>query len=157
MIGIDFILYSVPDNRYSTIIQDTYNGGYRSFFASYSYKCVEDIVAILESIITRLKRNPELCAPNQNVISSMAKPIEYPEKVTLVWLAHNVPHSFWFWLISALIAAFLFGVSIGQSKLYQDLMTKKDSLPASIKNQHRWIQQEKILPIQMLLLSKKTP
>ena len=67
----------------------------------------------------------------------MNKSLEYPEKITLKWLWHNVPYTFWIWFVSTLCVAFLFGVSIGQSKLYQDLMTKNDAGQSSLEKARR--------------------
>ncbi len=78
---IDLLNDSIPDNQYSTVIQNTYNGGYSQFFLSYSYKCVEDIVSTLDSIITRLKRNPDICNPKQDNSSSSEKP---PERQNMI-------------------------------------------------------------------------
>ncbi len=61
--------------------------------------------------------------------------IPYPDKITVNWLKNNVPHSFWFWLFSALLSAFLAGVFIGQTKLYHDLTIKNDDSNNLINNQ----------------------
>ncbi len=63
------------------------------------------------------------------------KAIPYPDKITIQWLKLYVPHHFWFWLGSALLAAFLAGVFVGQSKLYHDLTTKKEDSTSLTTNQ----------------------
>ena len=54
-----------------------------------------------------------------------------PEKVTLAWLWQNVPIKFWGWLIGLLIAAFSFGISIGQIQWVQELLGVKHKQAAS--------------------------
>ncbi len=128
---MDLINDSISENKYSLLIQRTFNAGISNFLQSPSYKSVEDIISILDSIITRIKRNPELCNPKKINTPSMKKTLAYPgeDSLTLKWLWQNVPYKFWIWLISLLIASFLLGVFIGQSKLYQDLTTKNANSP----------------------------
>ncbi len=47
-------------NQYSTSITNIANEGVSNFTASPSFKSVEDIISVLRSAITRIKRNPEL-------------------------------------------------------------------------------------------------
>jgi len=56
-------------------------------------------------------------------MQSERKEPEYPEKVTIKWLYHNVPLSAWIWLAGLLIAAFGSGVAFTETKLYEDLNT----------------------------------
>lgn len=50
--------------------------------------------------------------------------LEMPDRVTLAWLWRKVPLRFWFWLVGLLVAAFLFGLSVGQLDLMQDLLNQ---------------------------------
>lgn len=50
--------------------------------------------------------------PKGSTAVRLQKP-ELPEKVTLLWLVHNVPIRFWFWLLGLLAAAFAAGARWG--------------------------------------------
>ncbi len=125
---VDLLNDSIGENQYSPLIDMTYSNGYSPFYCSYSYKCVEDIVAVLDSIITRLKRNPELCNPKKvNISPTQSASLDHPDKITLKWLYHNTSLKFWLWVSSAFAAVFILGVSFGQSTLYHDLTTKTEN------------------------------
>lgn len=47
-----------------------------------------------------------------------ASPLEYPEKVTLKWLYHNVPYKFWFWVVFLLVTVFGLGVYFAKTPAY---------------------------------------
>lgn len=64
---------------------------------------------------------------NLHSSSSDVTPLSLPQKITLSWLWHNVPYSFWLKLASIIVSAFLFGVFVGQSKFYQDLVARRDN------------------------------
>lgn len=117
---IDLLDDALGENQYSLLVQRTYNSGYSAVFLSYSYKCVEDMVATLDSIITRIKRNPELCNPKSN--KTELKPMEYPNKITLKWLYTHVPYRFWTFLLGLLFAAFILGTTFANTKLYKSLI-----------------------------------
>ena len=53
--------------------------------------------------------------PSSTTLEKVQSPkLQYPEKVTLSWLSHHAPVSFWFWLIGIIVAVFLFGIKAGQ-------------------------------------------
>ncbi len=122
---IDLLDDTLGQNQYSSSIKQIFLKGHTNIYRTQSYNSVEAIIATLAPIITRLKRNPELCKLKEDVILGN-KQIEYPDKITMKWLWHNVPYSFWFWIISVLITVFLAGVFVGQTKLYHDLITKNE-------------------------------
>jgi len=57
---IDFLLDCLGDNRYSIEIADQFNRGFRNYIGAPSYRSVENIIATLDALITRLTRNPEI-------------------------------------------------------------------------------------------------
>lgn len=118
---IDLLNDSIGKNQYSPLINQIFNEGISNFFHSPSYKSVEDIVSVLDSVVTRLKRNPELCNPKKEIIITEKKPIEYPEKITLKWLYAHVPYRFWVIFISSLITAFTLGITFANTKLYKSI------------------------------------
>jgi hypothetical protein len=80
---IDLLNDSIGKNQYSPLINQIFNEGISNFYASPSYKSVEDIVAVLASIITRLKRNPELCNPNIESKEIRKEAMQHPDEITL--------------------------------------------------------------------------
>jgi hypothetical protein len=42
-------------------------------------------------------------------------PLRVPERITAAWVWKNAAMSVWFWFVGLLLAAFLFGVTVGQS------------------------------------------
>jgi hypothetical protein len=117
----DLLNDSLGKNQYSPIINKIFNEGISDYFQSPSYKSVEDIRSILDSVITRLKRNPELCNPRHEDTPIETKPIEYPEKITLKWLYAHVPYRFWSYLLGLLFAAFILGTTFANTQLYKSL------------------------------------
>ena len=58
---VDFVNDHIPDSaHHSSMISNFYNEGISNFFGSSSYSSVEDIRGVLESILTRIERNPGL-------------------------------------------------------------------------------------------------
>ena len=49
--------------------------------------------------------------------------LELPGRVTLAWLWQHVPASLWIWLLGLLVAAFIFGVTVGQIDWVQKLVS----------------------------------
>lgn len=128
---IDLLNDSMGNNKYSKMISSTYQQGIYNEFQIPSYKSIEDIVSIINSVITRLERNPDFYVkkeeqekPNEPERSEL-KP---PDKVTLKWLWEYVPHSFWVLLGTILIGAFGFGVKFAGTDLYKSL-TNHENYP----------------------------
>lgn len=57
---VDLFDDSLGKNRYSAQIRDEFREGISNFFGSPSYKSVENILSVVRSALTRLKRNPGL-------------------------------------------------------------------------------------------------
>lgn len=121
---IDFLNDSFGKNQYSQAIDIKFQQGIYNELQTPSYKSIEDIVSIIDSIITRLKRNPDFYVKieepkkQEEPIKTELKP---PDKITLKWLWEYVPHSFWVLLVSALVGAFGFGVKFADTNLYKSL------------------------------------
>lgn len=119
---IDLLNDSIGKNQYSPLINQIFNDGISNIYRSPSYKSVEDIVSVLDSVITRIRRNPELCNPKKETIIMEKKPIEYPDKITLKWLYAHVPYYFWIFLVSIFITGFTLGATFTTTKIYKSLI-----------------------------------
>lgn len=119
---IDLLNDSIGKNQYSPLINQIFNEGISNFSQSPSYKSVEDIVSVLDSVITRLKRNPELCNPKKEDTLIETKSIKYPDKITLKWLYAHVPYRFWSYLLGLLLAAFILGTTFANTQLYKSFI-----------------------------------
>lgn len=112
-------------NTYSTMIVNFFNDGITNFTGSPSYKSVENIRGVVSSVVTRVKRNPELISrANSNTAqkdTSLQKEPELPSKVTLSWLVKHVPVSFWITSVSLLAASFILGVHASQISLVKEI------------------------------------
>ena len=80
---IDLLNDSIGKNQYSPLINQIFNEGVSNFYQSPSHKSVQDIVSVLDSVITRLKRNPELCNPQIETKEIKKEPTQYPDQITL--------------------------------------------------------------------------
>jgi hypothetical protein len=58
-------------------------------------------------------------------VNQRSLPLELPEKVTMVWLVHNVPVTVWFWFVSLVLGAIVLGVAVGQTTFVKELLNKK--------------------------------
>lgn len=58
----DLLNDALGHNQYSSTIVNIANEGIRNFSHSPSFKSVEDIISVVRSAITRIKRNPEVAA-----------------------------------------------------------------------------------------------
>ena len=128
---IDLLNDSIGKNQYSPLINQIFNEGISGYLQSPSYKSIEDIVSVIDSVITRLKRNPDFYIKKEKTENTKesAKPeLKPPDKVTLKWLWEYVPHSFWLLLGTLLIGAFGFGVKFAETSLYKSL-TNQANIP----------------------------
>lgn len=139
---IDLLNDSIGKNQYSPLINQTFNEGISNFFHSPSYKSVEDIVSVLDSVVTRLKRNPELCNPKKESRTPETKPIKYPEKITLKWLWEHVPANYYWSFFLVLFFVFGLGIAFSQTNLYKSLT---DAATAIIKTKMT-IEKNKLKP-----------
>jgi hypothetical protein len=55
----DLLNDSFGKNQYSSLIIQRFNEGITNYTQSPSYKSVEDIISVIDSVITRLRRNPD--------------------------------------------------------------------------------------------------
>lgn len=125
---IDFLNDSIGKNQYSPAINMKFNQGIFNGMQTPSYKSIEDIVVIIDSVVTRLKRNPDFYIKKEEPVKQeepIKAELKPTDKVTLKWLWEYVPHSFWIYLVSglvsALVAAFGFGVKFAETNLYKSL------------------------------------
>jgi hypothetical protein len=122
----DFIDDILGQNSYSTQIVSFFNEGISNFTGSPSYKSVENIHGLVASIITRIERNPQILTEKSNASYSRVNngddDLACPPKITLLWLAKNVPITFWLWLAGLLLTAFIAGITFGQLSLVKELI-----------------------------------
>lgn len=119
---IDFINDSFGQNRYSALISQKYHEGITNELRTPSYKSVEEIISVIDSILTRLKRNPDFFIKKEEPEKqeeSIKTELKPPDKVTLKWLWEHVPYTLWCLLIGLLISAFTLGVTVADTKIYK--------------------------------------
>jgi len=80
---------------------------------------LEDTINELEFIIENFNSHGE---PPKGSLSKEATQLKWPDKITLAWLFKHAPWTFWTGLVGLLVAAFVLGTQIGQTKLYQQFM-----------------------------------
>jgi hypothetical protein len=121
---IDLLNDSIGKNKYSALINQKFIEGINNFHESPSYKSVEDIISIIDSVITRLQRTPDFYKTSEPA-SLVAQPstteLKPPEKVTLKWLWEYVPHTFWALLCSLIAGAFVAGAKFAETNLYKSI------------------------------------
>jgi hypothetical protein len=125
----DFLDDILGQNSYSTQIVSFFNEGISLSPGLPSYKSVENIHGLVASIITRIERNPQILIEKNKTSCSKVNndndDLAYPPKITLLWLAKNVPIAFWFWLVGLLLAAFVVGITFGQLSWVKELIGQK--------------------------------
>jgi hypothetical protein len=123
---IDLLNDSIGKNQYSPLINQLFNEGISGYLQSPSYKSIEDIVSVIDSVITRLKRNPDFYVKKEEP-KKQEEPIKTglkpPDKVTLKWLWEHVPYTLWGLLIGLLISAFTLGVTVADTKIYKSVIS----------------------------------
>jgi hypothetical protein len=82
-----------------------------------------DYLSILRDSIDEFKFEKP-AATKATIPQKQDRYLEFPERVTLSWLWRHVPFSFWVWLVGLLVSAFLIGISIGQLKIVQHLISQ---------------------------------
>jgi hypothetical protein len=97
---------------WSDHVKSAYNMGRETH-----HEALGECIGVVNQAIKKLE------IPTANIESDkpQTKEIEYPNKVTLKWLYHHVPWSFWAWLIGLLISAFSLGVVVSETELYKAL------------------------------------
>jgi hypothetical protein len=129
---IDLLNDTIGRNQYSPLINQMFNEGISGYFHRPSYKSIEDIVSVINSVITRLKRNPDFYIKKEEPIKPSEPEkteLQPPEKVTLKWIWEHVPYRYWLAFFGLLISAFLIGASIGETKLYKMITDLTTSTP----------------------------
>ncbi|HLG16468.1 MAG TPA: hypothetical protein VJH03_18475 [Blastocatellia bacterium] len=58
-------------------------------------------------------------------VNQRGLPLRLPEKVTMVWLLHNVPVTVWLWFAGIVIGALVLGGAVGQTTFVKELLNKK--------------------------------
>ncbi|MCC2616305.1 hypothetical protein LJ739_08640 [Aestuariibacter halophilus] len=83
---------------------------------------MDEAVGVLNKAITSLELS------NQSTISTTSE-LEYPQKVTWVWLVKHVEVKHWFVLGATLLTIFGAGIKFGSSKFYQYYFKEKSEKP----------------------------
>jgi hypothetical protein len=121
---IDLLNDTFGKNQYSPLINQIFNEGISNYIQTPSYKSVEDIVSVIDSVITRLKRNPDFYVKKEEP-KKTEEPIEPalkpPEKVTLKWLWEHVPPDYIWKFLLLLFAVFSLGITFASTSLYKSL------------------------------------
>jgi hypothetical protein len=128
---IDLLNDSFGKNKYSLLINNTFMDGTNNMLQTPSYKSVEDIVSVIDSAITRIKRNPDFNIKKEEQL----KPIE-PEKpseeeivkkrvadrtdLTVTDLLFSSNYKVKLLVGVVFLAGLGIGVSFGASKLYKE-------------------------------------
>jgi len=120
---VDLLNDSLGENHYSKLINQKFNEGISNYLQSPSYKSIEEIISIIISVETRLKRNSSIIHGNNDLKQRTIEQVTYPEKVTLKWLLAHVPASYWWSCILILAFVFGLGVKFGNTNLYKSLTT----------------------------------
>jgi hypothetical protein len=119
---IDLLNDTIGTNKYSSLINQIFNEGISNYYQSPSITSVQNIISVLDSVVTWLKRNPDVCTPKKEIIVPEKKAIDYPEKITLKWLRDHVP-AYYFWsLVLILFFMFCLGLKFADTKLYKSLI-----------------------------------
>ena len=118
---IDLLTDTLGKNQYSPRINQIFKEGVSNDLQIPSYKSVEEIVSVIKSVETRIKRNPEFVKQKELVAMSSKKNIEYPSKITLKWLWEYVPINYWVWFLGLLISAFIAGIAFTEIPLYKNI------------------------------------
>ena len=118
---IDLLNDSFGKNQYSPLINQIFINGMSNFYDSPSQKSIEEISAILQSIITRLKRNPDVLNKQDLTSAPEKTPLVMPDKMTLKWLWEEVPGRYWVSFGAILFSVFLLGIGFSETNLYKAL------------------------------------
>jgi len=128
---IDFLNDSIGKNQYSPAINIKYNQGIFNGIQTPSYKSIEDIVVIIDSVITRLKRNPDFYIKKEEPIkpNTTDKPENENKDVkrvvdrtdlTVTDLLFSSNYKVKLLVGAVFLAGLGIGISFGASKLYKE-------------------------------------
>ena len=82
------------------------------------HEALGEAIGVVNQAITKLELQPEL---KLNKKKTLTEELNYPNKVTLKWLYHHVPWSFWAWFVGLLISVFVLGLSVAETPIYKSL------------------------------------
>ena len=89
---------------------DPFDTIFERFYGMSFIPSIRDMLQQSVGVLRAGELIPETQAGGEPHERMVYKQLEMPERVTLGWLVHNVPVSFWFWLVGLLGAAFAFGI-----------------------------------------------
>ena len=92
---------------------------------------LQDTIGELELLCSRYRQFGDPRASISPGPAAPPVPLTSPEKVTLAWLWQHAPVGLWVSAAGVLAVIFLFGVTLGQSKLYTELEAKLRPVAAS--------------------------
>ena len=117
----DFLNDTLGRNSYTGMILSYYNEGVSR--GSASYASVESMKGVISSVITRLRRNPNILSKKSASGSPKKRDVSlgYPERVTIGWLVRYVPVKYWISFLGQLVAAFLLGIQASRISLFHEL------------------------------------
>ncbi|WP_057833214.1 hypothetical protein [Colwellia sp. TT2012] len=101
---------------WSDHVKSAYNMGRETH-----HEALGECIGVVNQAIKKL----EIPTADIELDKPQSKEIEYPNKVTLKWLYHHVPWTFWAWIIGLLLSAFSLGVAVSETEFYKTL--KSDS------------------------------
>lgn len=134
---IDLFTDTMGDNKYSEMVASKFQEGTYNEFRIPSYKSIEDTVSIIDSAITRLKRNPDFYIKKEVPIKSeepINNALKLPEKVTMKWIWEHTPPSYYWTALVFLFAIFCLGIAFAKTNLYKSLMDEASASISTNKN-----------------------
>lgn len=134
---VDLLNDSIGPNQYSAIIAQQFNEGITNYLQTPSYKSVEDIVSVIDSVITRLKRNPDFYIKKEESVKpneTEKTELKLPEKITLKWIWEHTPSSYYWTALVFLFAIFCLGIAFAKTNLYKSLMEEATANTSTNKN-----------------------
>lgn len=109
---------------WSDHVKSAYNMGRENH-----HEALGECIGIVNQAITKL----EIPSTEIDSEKSQLKEIEYPKKVTLRWLYHHVPWSFWAWFIGLLISAFSLGAVVSETEFYKSFKSSSNKPITELK------------------------
>lgn len=128
---IDFLNDSIGKNQYSPAIDIKFRQGVFNGMQTPSYKSIEDIVVIIDAVITRLKRNPDFYIKKEEPIKPNTTDKPENEKtdvkrvidrtdLTVSDIIFSSNYKVKLLVCAVFLAGLGIGVSFGASKLYKE-------------------------------------
>jgi hypothetical protein len=130
---IDVINDIIGDNKYSQLVYQLFHEGISNFMQTPSYKSIEDIVSVIDSVITWLKRNTDKLNHKNESITEISqdqksKEQEIPEikrtiertDLTITDLLFSSNYKLKILVVAVFLSGFGIGIGLGASKLYKE-------------------------------------